>query len=104
MDAGASGEFTVDKAGKFTDIASMSGIEQLLKVARRYGEIEGVPLTTVSSRALNDGKKLDALERGADINVSRLERALSWFSENWPEGDWPPDVPRPSPSLAEARA
>ena len=76
----------------------MSGIEALLKVARRYGEIEGVPLSTVSSRALNDGKKLRALEEGADINVGRLERALEWFSEHWPEGDWPSDVPRPSVS------
>lgn len=79
----------------------MSGIEQLLTVARRYGELEGVPLSTVSSRALNDGKKLRTLEEGADINVGRLERALRWFSDNWPEGDWPADVPRP---LLEARA
>ena len=74
----------------------MSGIEQLLRVARAYAEIEGVPLTTVSSRALNDGKKLGALEGGADINVSRLERALAWFSEHWPDGEWPSDVPRPA--------
>jgi hypothetical protein len=78
----------------------MSGIEQLLKVARRYGEIEGVTLSTVSSRALDDGKKLRALELGADINVGRLERALRWFSENWPDGEWPSDVPRP---ICEAR-
>ena len=81
--------------GRFTDISDMSGIDSLLKVARRYAEIEGVPLTTVSSRALNDGKKLAALEGGADINVKRMERALVWFSANWPTGDWPVDVVRP---------
>jgi hypothetical protein len=91
--------------GKFTDIAGMSGIEQLLTVARRYGEIEGVPLSTVSSRALDDGKKLRALEEGADINVGRLERALLWFSRHWPDGEWPSDVPRPAVSAdCEARA
>jgi hypothetical protein len=79
----------------------MSGIDSLLKVARRYAEIEGVPLTTVSSRALNDGKKLSALECGADINVKRMERALRWFSSNWPGGDWPVDVLRPEVSAAE---
>jgi hypothetical protein len=79
----------------------MSGIEQLLTVARRYAELEQVPLTTVSSRALNDGKKLTALESGADINVGRLERAMRWFSDNWPDGEWPADVPRP---VCEARA
>ena len=81
----------------------MSGIDALLMVARRYGEIEGVPLSTVSSRVLNDGKKLRALEEGADINVGRLERALRWFSDNWPDGDWPDEVPRP-PVNCEARA
>lgn len=79
----------------------MSGIEQLLRVARAYASLEGVPLSTVSSRALDDGKKLKALEEGADINVSRLERALRWFSGNWPAGNWPSDVPRPEPALTE---
>lgn len=83
----------------------MSGIDSLLTVARRYAEVEGVPLTTVSSRALNDGKKLSALEGGADINVKRLERALVWFSTNWPAGAvWPDDVSRPSAEAEEARA
>jgi hypothetical protein len=75
----------------------MSGIDQLLTIARRYGELEGVPLSTVSSRALDDGKKLASLEGGADINVRRLERALEWFSKHWPaDGDWPSDIPRPN--------
>jgi hypothetical protein len=82
----------------------MSGIEQLLTVARRYAEIEKIPLSTVSSRALDDGKKLKALEDGKDINVGRLEKALLWFSEHWPEGDWPADVPRPNAEAFEARA
>lgn len=82
----------------------MSGIDQLLRVARLYAELEGVPLSTVSSRVFNDGKKIRALEEGADINVGRLERALRWFSDNWPgNGGWPVEVPRPSAS-AEARA
>ena len=74
----------------------MSGIEQLLSVARGYAESEEIPLSTVSSRVFNDGKKLTALESGADLTVGRLERALTWFSENWPEkAEWPSDVPRP---------
>lgn len=83
----------------------MSGIDSLLRVARRYAEIERVPLSTVSSRALNDGKKLAALECGADINVKRMERALEWFSNNWPDGEWPEDVSRPirSEERLEAR-
>ncbi len=87
----------------------MTGIEQLLEVARVYAALEGVPLVTVSSRAFNDGKKLGAIVDGADINVRRLERTMQWFSDNWPDGEWPVDVPRPARSApesmsAEARA
>lgn len=90
--------------GKLTDIASMSAIDQLLRVARRYAEVEGVPLSTVSSRVFDDGKKLRVLEEGGDINVGRLERALSWFSERLPDAEWPGDVPRPRVDTAEVRA
>lgn len=98
----ASGKFAVDKTGRRTDIADMSGIERLLTVARRYAENEEIPLSTVSSRVFNDGKKFRTLEEGAGITVGRLEDAMRWFSERWPEDcDWPSDVPRPS---CEARA
>lgn len=82
----------------------MAGIESLLTVARRYAEIERVPLSTVSSRAFGDGKKLTAIERGADIQVRRLEKAMQWFSDHWPEADWPMDITRPERSPAEVRA
>jgi hypothetical protein len=81
----------------------MSSITQLLLVARAYAELEGVPLSTVSSRAFDDSKKLRSLEEGSDINVGRLERTMQWFSDNWPDGPWPADVVRPA-STAEARA
>jgi len=82
----------------------MTGIEQLLAVARAYGASEGLDLSTVSWRALGDTKKLPAIERGADIQVRRLERTMQWFSDNWPSAEWPDGVPRPAPAPAEARA
>lgn len=78
----------------------MAGIDELLTVARAYAELAGVSLTTVSSRAFDDGKKLGAIEAGADIQSRRLDRALQWFSDNWPAGDWPETVFRPTPSVA----
>lgn len=78
----------------------MSGIDQLLLVASTYAAAVNVPLTTVSSRVFDDSKKLPALADGnADIQVKRLEAAMRWFAENWPEGTrWPRSVPRPTPA------
>lgn len=82
----------------------MIGTAELLTLARAYGEAEGVGLTTISSRVFNDGKKLDAIAAGGDLYSGRLNKAVQWFSDNWPAGlDWPATVARPAPStLAEA--
>jgi hypothetical protein len=74
----------------------MSAIDSLLIVARAYGRAEGIDLSTVSWRALRDTKKLLAIEAGADIQVRRFEKTMSWFSSNWPDGAvWPESVARP---------
>lgn len=81
----------------------MDGIESLLAVARAYASTEGLDLSQVSWRCCGDTKKLGALERGADIQVKRLERTLQWFSDHWPAScDWPGNVPRPALSVNEA--
>lgn len=75
----------------------MSGIDHLLALARAYGEAEGVPLKTVSWRVFEDTKKLARIEAGSDLHSRRLEKALAWFSANWPDGaTWPDGVPRPA--------
>jgi hypothetical protein len=83
----------------------MSGIDQLLLVARAYAAAEHIDLSTVSWRALGDTKKLPALEAGADIQIKRHERTMQWFSDNWPANAvWPADVSRPAPATAAAEA
>ena len=79
----------------------MEGIDSLLTVARAYAALADVSLSTVSSRAFDDGKKLAAIEAGADIQVRRLAKAMQWFSDNWPDGPWPSGVSRPAPARAE---
>ena len=76
----------------------MSGIDQLLIVARTYAAANSLDISTVSWRALGDTKKLGAMLNGADIQVRRLEKTMQWFSDNWPQTSWPADVPRPVPS------
>lgn len=74
----------------------MSGIEHLCDLARRYGEAEGVEPVTVSWRVFGDSKKLAAIEGGADIQLGRFEKAVRWFSVNWPASAvWPSTLPRP---------
>lgn len=74
----------------------MSGIASLLKVVRVYQFATGLGQSTVSWRVFGDTKKLGALEAGKDIQVTRLEKAVQWLSDNWPEDAvWPDDVDRP---------
>ena len=71
--------------------------EQLLTATDAYCQHVGIKRTWLSTKIFNDGKRLDSIaERGRDIYTGTFEAAMSWLSENWPEGaDWPDAVPRP---------
>jgi hypothetical protein len=74
----------------------MALTDQLLTVARTYAEARSLSLSRVSTIVFNDGKKIEAIENGADLQTQNFERAMGWFAENWPDGArWPADVPRP---------
>ena len=77
----------------------MTGIDHLLTLARAYGEAADLPVTTVSWRVFGDTKKLPRIMTGADLQTRRLEKAMRWFSQNWPPGlAWPEEVPKPAES------
>ena len=83
----------------------MTSINDLLRVARAYGDAERIASSTVSWRVFGDTKKLAALEAGSDIQLGRWGRAMQWFSDNWPAGgDWPAGVARPAPQQDSATA
>lgn len=72
-------------------------IDQLLALADAYAVAAQVEPTTVSWRLFGDSKKLGAIHDGSDIQVGRYEKAMAWFSANWPEGaTWPAAVQRPT--------
>lgn len=82
-------------------MGSMYGTEHLLILARAFSAHIGKPLSTVSSRIFDDGKKLDAIAAGGDLYSARLNMAFQWFSDNWPSDlNWPDDVFRPSQSVS----
>jgi hypothetical protein len=81
----------------------MSGIDQLLELARAYAEAEGLELSTVSWRVFGDTKKFGAIETGSDIQVRRYEKAVRWFSAHWPDrATWPSNIERPQSAEAAA--
>ena len=52
--------------------------------------------TTIWARAVGDARFLDRLESGAGFTVKTYDRAMRWFSDNWPtHSNWPEGVERP---------
>lgn len=70
--------------------------EQLLTIADLYAEASGIGRKRVSTVVLNGGGKLDAIAKGRDLTTGSFERAMTWFSRNWPADlDWPAHIDRP---------
>jgi hypothetical protein len=81
--------------------------DKLVTLARAYASVkgrgDGLALSGISTKIFNDGKTLDRIANGGDLVTGNYERALQWFSDNWPdELDWPASIARPSASPKEA--
>lgn len=75
----------------------MNLIGRLLLVATAYSEHTGINLRLLGDRIFSDRRRIEALQQGsADLNTRSYEKAMAWFSENWPENlGWPEGVERP---------
>lgn len=88
----------------------MSLKDQLLYLARHFAAATGTKgrdgqpsLSGVSTRIFGDGKTFSRLLAGGDVTTGSFEKALAWFSENWPDGvEWPSQVVRPHAREGEA--
>lgn len=77
--------------------------DQLIAVADAYCAARRLSRSRVSTIVFSAGPALDRIAAGRDLNTGSWERAMRWFSENWPEGAvWPGHVERPAPSTTEA--
>lgn len=76
--------------------------EQLVLLARSYGVAKRLSLSTISTTVLSNGLILSRMADGeADVTTARLEGAMKWFSDNWPEGTpWPEGIARPEKEAA----
>lgn len=79
--------------------------QKLVLTAKTFAEARGLSISRVSTLVFNDGKTIDAiLRRNADITTDRFERAMQWFSDNWPhDASWPAGVSRPLPVKESAK-
>lgn len=75
----------------------MTLLDALLAVSGRFCEARGLSAARTSTLVFGDGKVLTRLAEGRDLTTRRLELAMQWFSDHWPEdkATWPPSVPRP---------
>ncbi len=73
--------------------------EQLITVSDIFAQSRGIGRQRLSTIVLNRGSTLDRIAEGdSDLTTSTFEKAMLWFSENWPKAvAWPEDVPRPEP-------
>ncbi|OWV94245.1 hypothetical protein ATY81_12395 [Rhizobium sp. R72] len=79
--------------------------EQIITLADTYAEASGIGRKRMSTIVFNRGAKLDDIVDGGDLATGTFERALQWFSDNWPEGVAWPDagpLPRPEPTKEAA--
>ena len=70
----------------------------VILVAAEYGRAVGLKDGRVSTLVFGSGDRLKRLREGRDGLSEKLEEALQWFSDRWPENTlWPDPVLRPEP-------
>lgn len=86
---------TVQKIYRITS-PMMTAREQLLTVASAYAAARDISIARVSTIVFNHGRRLRGVAEGRDICTGTFERAMLWFSRNWPDDtEWPDGISRP---------
>jgi hypothetical protein len=67
----------------------------LLTCASRFAEKRGFKDATVGNLAAGDWRFFERLREGKSFTARKYDEVMSWFSNNWPDEDWPAAIPRP---------
>ena len=59
---------------------------QLMETAAASCAVKSISMSTLSHKIVNDGKVLDRIAAGRDIQTATFERFMAWFFDNWPYG------------------
>ena len=72
----------------------------LIELAHKFAGSRQISLSRVGFLTANDGKFFDRIRAGGTCTLRTAARVAQYFSDHWPEDlDWPPDIPRPEPSV-----
>ena len=69
--------------------------DDLLRLITKYQELTGESDSWISNKLFGNGTKLPAFREGGGMDIAVYERAIHWFTENWPKGkrhEWPSGV------------
>lgn len=84
-------------------MVAMNLRQHLLTLLETYARARELAPSYVATQCFGSGTMYRRLVDGADITVSRLEAAIVWFSDRWPDGvAWPEGIARPVKSEAAA--
>lgn len=76
--------------------------QQLIDVSTAFAASRLIGITTVWRMAINDPAFEGRLKSDKTITVRTFDKAIAWFSGNWPaELPWPESVARPVSTLSE---
>jgi len=79
-------------------------IDSLLLVADRYlAARAATSISDLGKKFANDHKFFARIKAGAACSIPSYEKAMAWFSDNWPDGvEWPEGIARPERKDAAA--
>ncbi len=81
----------------------MTHTDKLLALLDLYCAATGRSEARVATLIQNAGHFFSAVRAGSGFTVRTYERALRWFSDNWPAGlAWPEGVERPAATVDAA--
>lgn len=80
----------------------MTPTEQLLALSQSYCALRGISERTASGRIFKDSRTILRVKEGGSLTLKNFEKAVLWFSENWPDNsDWPDFIERTHPKTLQ---
>lgn len=68
----------------------------LLTCAASFAARRGVREATVGNLAAGDWRFFGRLKDGRAFTARKYDEVMRWFSNNWPDDEWPAAIPRPT--------